>query len=771
MISSIPHLRATAALALALGTAAFAAAQVTYTAPYYFSTFTGISAYGHSDGSGSAARFFHPAGIALDSAGNAYITDAGNNTIRKITPAGVVTTLAGSPGLKGDADGIGSAARFDIPWGIVSDVAGNLYVENAGNRTIRKITPQGEVTTLPGQAITSLAPYVAAGRATAIPDNVSFPTLNGWEYIISLGEYYPNGLDQRFAMLAPPEITADSAGNLYGAYDGSINKLPPGGTSTLLAGTPHRYGTADGGGADARFSYTLGLTTDGVGNVFVADRESGTLRKITPAGIVTTIAGAVFASPETLAADPAGNLTVIDSTAVRKVTTTGAVTTLAGVSVDEADRLADGNGSAARLGETSNIALAPNGDLYACDSKHFVIRRITSGGTATVFAGKPGIFGSIDGNATDATFNTPAAIAIDSASNLYVSDRNNHTIRKITPAGIVTTLAGKTGTPGNTDGIGTEATFIYPEHLAVDPSGNVFVVSRLDRDLPGNLLRKIAPNGVVTTIGEVEAGTSFATDRQGAVYVETYGPKISRLASDGTTTLVVDATAGWEHAEDPAEWYGPGFLLSFDIDAAGNVYAASAVGTVRKITPAGRVTTLAGRAFNTASTSGYSGSVDGIGPGARFNNLGSLVIDDATGSLYVADGTTLRKGQLAGPVAITTQPQSQSVTAGKNVQFSVAATGIPAPTYQWRFKGNPISGATAATLSLTSVTSADAGDYTVVATNDLGSATSSAATLAVTSAPVTPSPSSGGGGALGGWFAVLVLVVAGCRLRRDRTAR
>jgi hypothetical protein len=507
-------LRSAVCSGLFVALAASGTAQVTYTTPYYFSTFAGVAAHGAADGTGTAARFYHPAGIALDSAGNAYVTDAGNNTIRKITSAGVVSTLAGTPGTVGNADGSGSAARFDIPWGIVSDVAGNLYVENAGNRTIRKVTPQGEVTTLPGEANT-LALYVAASRATAIPDNVSFPTLNGWEYIISLGEYYPNGVDQRFAMLAPSEITADSAGNLYGAYDGSINKLPPGGTPTLLVGTPHRYGSTDGIGADARFSYTLDLTTDGVGNVLVADTKAGTIRRITPAGEVTTLAGtsklgqdwtdsvsdgnraeARFGAPSALAVASSGNILVADDSTIRLVTPAGTVSTLAGLHTGIACGSADGIGTTARFGRSMSITLAREGNFYAADTANHTIRKITTAGVVTTLAGSPGAYGTADGTGAAARFASPAAITCDTAGNLYVIDQVSYTIRKITPAGVVTTIAGRPGVHGSDDGLAASATFDGMGELAVDSSGNVFVQSYTNNFA----LRKIAVDGTVTTV-------------------------------------------------------------------------------------------------------------------------------------------------------------------------------------------------------------------------------------------------------------------------------
>src|SRR5438093_609526 len=173
--------------------------------PYTFTTLAGQASIGSADGTGSAARFNGPYGVATDSSGNVYVADTGNCTIRKITPAGVVTTLAGLAGFTGSADGTGSAARFNGPSSVATDSSDNVYVADTFNHTIRKITPAGVVTTLAG-----------------------------------------------------------------------------------LAGS---FGSADGTGSAARFYYPGGVATDSSGNVYVADTFHITIRKVTPAGVVTTLAG------------------------------------------------------------------------------------------------------------------------------------------------------------------------------------------------------------------------------------------------------------------------------------------------------------------------------------------------------------------------------------------------------------------------------------------------------------------------------------------------
>ncbi|HTW74975.1 MAG TPA: hypothetical protein VMD56_08680 [Steroidobacteraceae bacterium] len=221
-------------------------------------TLAGSGVQGDADGTGSAASFSYPESVALDSAGNVYVADYGNNQIRKITPAGMVTTLAGS-GVKGDTDGTGSAASFNGPEGVAVDSAGNVYVADDGNNEIRKVTPAGLVTTLAGLG--------AQGDADGTGKAASF-----------------NG---------PEGVAVDSAGNVYVADYGNneIRKITPAGVVTTLAGSGAQ-GDADGTGRAASFDGPEGVAVDSAGNVYVGDEFNDRIREVSPAGVVTTLAGA-----------------------------------------------------------------------------------------------------------------------------------------------------------------------------------------------------------------------------------------------------------------------------------------------------------------------------------------------------------------------------------------------------------------------------------------------------------------------------------------------
>lgn len=776
-----------------LGAAALQA-QSNYATPYFFSTHAGWPYSGTADGIGGTAQFSGLASMATDQAGNLYVADGAGRTIRKITPAGMTTTFAGSALESASVDGTGTAARFVGANGVAVDRAGNVYVADTSGHTIRKITPLGSVTTLAGAAGES--GFVDGNGNTARfknPFGVAVDgsgnvyvadTLNSAVRIVSPGGAVRTLTDSTSTTNPvdfPDEIALDGLGNIYVSdSQNSVFKITPAGISTVIYQnvTDHqapgygkyRYGMAPDPAGNVYMTWgtpfdalsivriaadgtraTLGLVSqhstclavDGTGNIYVANPDSSTIQKLTSTGVTAAFAGtqggygstdgagsvARFSFPKGAACDQTGNIYVADynNNSIRKVSPSGVVSTLAGGQIVPIPVLTDGPGSTAQFSHPEGVAVDRDGNVYVTDSGYHVIRKITPGSIVSTFAGDPNRIGTSDGPATQAQFRGPAGIAVDQAGNLYVSDEQENTIRKISPTGTVTTLAGAPGPFGSDDGTGSTARFFYPHGLAVDTAGNVYVA-----DTNNCVIRKITPAGAVTTF----AGTAGVIGSADGV-----GPAAQFNAPYGIT-----------------------------IDAQNNLYVTDSWNhSIRMITPTGVVTTLAG-------LPGFPNnphfSIDGVGRDVRFTSYPTGIALDSAGNLFVVDtgNDIIRKGRPAGPPNISLQPQSQAAANGSSVQFSVTASATPAPTYQWYFNGTPFSGATSNTLSFTNARSADAGDYTVVVTNSLGSVTSSKATLTVNPTTVTPPtspPTGGGGGSIEAWFVLALLVLGMKRARKN----
>ena len=537
-------------------------------------TLAGSETAGAKDGTGTAASFSNPIGLAVDAAGNIYVADIGNQKIRKITAAGVVTTLAGS-GTQGAADGTGTAASFYNPYGVAVDALGNVYVADTTNHKIRKITAAGVVTTFAGSG--SIGAIDAAGTAASFK--------------------YPN------------DVAVDAAGNVYvvDTYNHKIRKITAAGVVTTLAGSGTQ-GSYDATGTSASFNTPVGIALDASGNVYVSEYANHKIRKITAAKVVTTLAGsgtegeidgsgagASFNYPRKVSVDAAGNVYVADTFnyKIRKITPAGVVTTWAGSGIAGAT---DGIGTAASFNNPTSIAVDATGNVYVADYYNNKIRKITAAGVVTTLAGS-GTQGATDGTGIAASFKYPHSVAVDALGNVYVADRGNQKIRKITAAGVVTTYAGS-GSIGAIDGIGTAASFNYPRKVSVDAAGNVYVA-----DTDNHKIRKITAAGVVTTlagsgsIGAIDGigtaarfnnPTGVAVDAAGNVFVaDSYNHKIRKINAAGVvTTLAGNGTQG---AAD-----GTGIAASFSnpsglaVDMSGNVYVADTGNhKIRKITQVG----------------------------------------------------------------------------------------------------------------------------------------------------------------------------------------
>ncbi len=317
--------------------------------------------------------------------------------------------------------------------------------------------------------------------------------------------------------------------------------------ASTLTGSVLTTGSTDGPPAKALFNDPTGLTIDTNGNVYVADNANHTLRKLSPSGMVTTVAGrtgkpgsangtgtnAFFYNPSGIALASNGILYVSDTgnNTIRSVSTSGVVSTLAGMAGQSG--ATNGTGALARFNTPLGLAVNNSGMIYVADSGNHTIRKVTPAGVVSTLAGSPAVWGSADGAADAALFNCPVGVVVDSTGNIFVSDANNYAIRKITPTGVVSTWAGLAGVEGAVDGTGNAARFGKPAELKIDQHNNLYVADSFNC-----VIRKITTNAVVTTVAGL-AGVGGSEDGLGtqARFFNPYG-----LAVDHNGNLRVSDT-------------------------------------------------------------------------------------------------------------------------------------------------------------------------------------------------------------------------------------
>jgi sugar lactone lactonase YvrE len=616
--------------------------RVAFTQEFTFEHLAGSTGgSGWYDGNAAEAQFNYPHAVAVDSSGNLYIADSYNHTVRKVTTAGVVSTLAGLAGSPGERDGAGSSARFNRPARIAVDRTGMIYLIASGR--IRRITPDGIVSTVtdqvPGIAGSVVAVSVATDPARGdVYIGGAAPGFNGVFELSSGGVLLP------FAQVGGAEgLAVDEGGSLYVATSGrTVAKVTTGGAVVQLAGSG-AAGTADGAGAAASFMAPRDVAVDRQGNIFVADASSHTIRKVSPTGIVSTVAGlprtsgsadgpgpqARFSYPNGLAVDVNGDVLVADSSnhAIRRLTSEGNVTTVLGTLARGA---ADGPAKDARFHLPEGIAVDRQGNAYVADKPNHTIRKIDSRGTVTTIAGNPGSPGSSDGPGSEARFNRPWGIAVDDLGNVYVADGANSTIRRIGADYSVTTLAGMAGAIGNSDGTGAVARFAGPGALAIDTSGNLYVA-----DTGNQAIRKVTPDGQVTTHARldyvVKSMSGLAVDNRGNVYVtDELDHIVLKIPATGTPEVYVGARVSPGSNDGPAAAARLFYPRGLAVDGSGNLFIADGRNsTIRQVAPGGMVSTIGGSPF-------VPGRIDGTGRDARFDEPSAIAVDDR-GTLYVAD--------------------------------------------------------------------------------------------------------------------------------------
>lgn len=801
---------------------------------------------GTSDGSGSNARFNQPEGIAINAAGTIlYVADTANHTIRSVTVGGSVSTYAGTAGTPGSVNSTGLSASFNTPQGVAVDASGNVYVADTGNQLIRLIASGAVVSTFAGvsgtigssDGATGSAKFwdplgiAVSGSTVYIADSFNNTIRKIASSVVSTpvgsagttGSADGTGSTARFWQ--PQGVAADVSGNVYVAdgANGTIRKITGGTTVTTLAGSPS-IGSVDGNINTARFFFPAGICIDSAGTTYVADTQNHTIRSVMLGGVASTVAGtagvsgtsdgtgssARFNAPQGIARDSSGNLYVADTGnhTIRKITGT-TVTLFAGTAGTSG--VTDGTGSVAQFNYPQDVTVDSSGNVFVADTWNHTIRKITSAGVVTTFAGVAGSFGDTDGTGPNvgtnaARFYAPGGVAVDGSGNVFVADTYNHSIRKITSSGVVSTIAGLSGSYGANDGSNGNARFFLPRAISVDSGGNLFVL-----DSGNHTLRKLTPSGtnwVVTTVAGTAnltgsangldgaarffSPTSLDINSSGTLAIADLGNNLVRLASINppaitgqpqSQTIARGQTASFSATATGSgtlsyQWYFNGGTIagattssytksnaqandagSYSVvvnNAGGNAFSSNAVLTVTfpptittgpqsqtvsagtsasfSVTATGGGTLSYQWFFGASPISGATASIYTIA-NAQAANIGgySVVVTNTAGT--ATSGSAGLSVTPAGP-AITSQPQSQAVNQGSSAIFNVTVTGSSPIAYQWRFNNNPIGGATSSSYTVANVQPSNAGSYSVVVTNSLGSATSATATLSILVPPI-----------------------------------
>jgi len=603
-------------------------------------------------GPATRAQLNEPQGMALDQSGNLYIADSKNNRVRIVSPAGIINTFAGtgqiSPGGAGTYNdgGLATDALLHLPAGVAVDKSGNVYIADTGDDLIREVTTDGLINSIAGDsypgylgdgspaatselhspedvAVDSSGNVYIADSANAVIREItastgiinfiagSVPIAAGATTGVPAVGYSGDGAAANLAGLVTPfALAVDSSGQVYFAENGDsrIRMINTKGIINTIAGNGTAGYSGDGStGTAAELNFPTGVAVDSSGNVYIADLVNLRIRKLTPGGTISTVAGngkysysgdsgqatsAQLNTPQAVASDSSGNLYIADTVnnAVRKVTAAGVISTIAGNGT--AGSGGDGGAStSAQLHSPQGIAVDASGNVYVADTQNARVRKISNGAINTVAGSGTAGFGGDSGAATSAQLNIPAGLAVDGASNLYIADFSNNRVRKVTPGGTITTLAGNglAGYAGD-GGPATGAQLTTPMGVATDSSGNVYIA-----DTGNNAVRMVNSSGIISTV----AGNGLAG------YSGDGGQAV--LAMVGSPTGVA-------------------------VDPSGNLYISDGSLRVRKVYSSGFINTIAGNGAR-----GYSGD-GGVALSATMDGPAGIALA-SNGNLYIADSS------------------------------------------------------------------------------------------------------------------------------------
>jgi uncharacterized protein (TIGR03437 family) len=617
-----------------LGFASFLAAANSPVTSYIIQTVAG-SDFAADGPSALAAIFSQTEGIAIDGGGTIYVADADDNRVRKINSDGSIQTVAGTgvAGFAGDG-GPSNAAMLSHPYGVAIDAQGNIYIADLGNKRVRKISPGGTVATVAGGGTTTPGGNGDGGPAT------------------------------NAQLLEPRNVAVDSYGTLYVSDFGAhrVYRITPGGILTTLAGTGNAGFSGDGGASQlAQLNSPAGLASDASGALYIADSANNRIRKVYqgvittvytvtgPTGIAISPAGALYIAASgylgtqfkaiggisparDVTLDRTGNVYVTTGQYVDKVSSSGTVTTVAGSAAEPYFGGDNGPATAARLHAPSGLAVDDAGNWYIADTANNRIRKITPAGIITTIAGTgdAGLKGD-NGSATLAQLNGPRSVACDSQHNIYIADSGNNSVRKITRGGVIQTVAVQLGVPLND-----------PEYVATDSQDSLYIA-----DAGNGRVLKVTSSGLISSVMLVLHPSAVTVDGSGNIYV-TAAKAVSKLTPAGALTTVLD---------------GLNSPRGLAVTPTGDLIVAdSGANVVRRLSSTGVLSTIAG-----TGAAGFSG--DGLAASAAQLNSPADLVVDLTGTIWMADSGNNRIRMLAPSIvadvtATATLVHSATMTPG-----------------------------------------------------------------------------------------------------------
>ena len=514
----------------------------------------GTSGFSGDSGLATSAQLSNPGGLAVDAAGNLYLSDG--SRVRKVSNGVINTVAGGGPGGFFDDNVPATGVPLSMPSGLAVDAAGNLYIADVGINRVREVS-NGMIRTVAGNG--DHGSGGDGGPAISAQLNLVGPTAG---------------------------VAVDSGGNLYIGGAERVRRVSNGTITTVAGGGDLGPLVGDNGPATAApLLYIYGIAVDAAGNLYVADHDSERIRKVA-SGVITTVAGggyslgdngpAVSAQldfPQGVAVDSGGNVYVADynNSRIRKISN-GVITTLAGTGVigGFAEGFSGDKGPAinAQLAFPTGVALDSAGNLYIADNNNLRIRKVSNGVITTVAGNGTNGVGGDTGPAASAQLINPQCVAVDSAGNLYIAEANR--VRRVSN-GVITTVAGTSGFPGGfsgDNGTATSAQLSSPSGIAVDSVGNLYIA-----DTGNNRIRKVA-SGVITTVagggaslGDNGPATSAQLSSPNGVAVDSAGNLFIADAGNGRIRKVTNGVIGTVATTDPALG-----INGLALDPAGHIY-------------------------------------------------------------------------------------------------------------------------------------------------------------------------------------------------------